>query len=136
MQFTPLGDRLLIRATQTEEKTQGGIFLAPNAVNTAPTTGVILAAGPGRYDNNGQLIPMQAKVGDIVLWGKFAGGFVEVNGEQLLLVHEGELVGIIGHQDISNEPISTGPFTTQSCRSCCPDGTCNCCLDAAKEGKS
>lgn len=126
--FTPLGDRLLIRATQVDTKTQGGLFLAPNAVNTAPTVGQILAAGPGRYDANGKLIPMQAKVGDIVMWGKFAGGFIDVNGEQLLLVHEGELIGIIGHTDITQEEKPT--------RACCQDGTCNCCLDAANEGRS
>lgn len=94
MNFTPLLDRVLIDPTPAEEKTQGGIILAQTATNQTPTTGTVIAIGPGRYDN-GVPIQMTVKPGDVVTWGKFAGSHITLGNVEFLLMRESDISGIL-----------------------------------------
>lgn len=89
----PLGDRVVLKA-EDEEQTVGGIVLAPNAKNK-PTTGKVVAVGPGKALDNGQVRELSVKEGDKVLFDKYAGSEVEYNGEKFLVVHENDLVAIV-----------------------------------------
>lgn len=89
----PLGDRVVLKA-EDEEQTVGGIVLASNAKNK-PTTGKVVAVGPGKALDNGQVRELSVKEGDKVLFDKYAGSEVEYNGEKFLVVHENDLVAIV-----------------------------------------
>lgn len=89
----PLGDRVVLKA-EDEEQTVGGIVLASNAKNK-PTTGKVVAVGPGKVLDNGQVRELSVKEGDKVLFDKYAGSEVEYNGEKFLVVHENDLVAIV-----------------------------------------
>lgn len=89
----PLGDRVVLKATN-EEQTVGGIVLAANAKDK-PTTATVIAVGPGKALDNGQIAPMNVKEGDKVLFDKYAGSEVEYNGDKYLVVRESELIAIV-----------------------------------------
>lgn len=89
----PLGDRVVLKA-EDEEQTVGGIVLASNAKNK-PTTGKVVAVGPGKVLDNGQVRELSVNEGDKVLFDKYAGSEVEYNGEKFLVVHENDLVAIV-----------------------------------------
>jgi chaperonin GroES len=95
MNFTPLRDRVLIRRTDEDEKTAGGIII-PDTAKEKPSQGEIVAIGEGARDKDGKIIPMSVKVGDKVLFGKWGGTDVKVDGEDLLILQEGDVFGIIG----------------------------------------
>ncbi|MCP4393592.1 MAG: co-chaperone GroES [Alphaproteobacteria bacterium] len=95
MKFTPLRDRVLIRRTDEDEKTAGGIII-PDSAKEKPSQGEIVAIGEGARDKDGKVIPMEVKVGDKVLFGKWGGTDVKVEGEDLLILQEGDVFGIIG----------------------------------------
>lgn len=92
--FTPLLDRVLIKPTPVEEKTAAGIILAQSDVNAAPTQGIVIATGPGRIEF-AHRVPMSTRVGDHVIWNKFAGSKITVEGEELLVMRESDIIGII-----------------------------------------
>lgn len=94
MNFTPLRDRVLIRRTDEDEKTAGGIII-PDTAKEKPSQGEIVAIGEGARDKDGKLLPMSVKVGDKVLFGKWGGTDVKVDGEDLLILQEGDVFGII-----------------------------------------
>lgn len=95
MKFTPLSNRVLVKPEMPDKETKGGIVIADTAVNNAPTEGIVVAVGMGRYDN-GMLIPMEVDVGDHVTWGKFAGVMVKIDDEPHLLMRENDISGIRG----------------------------------------
>lgn len=90
----PLGDRVVVQAKPAEEKTAGGIIL-PDTVKEKPMEGKIVAAGPGAVEN-GNKIELTVKVGDTVLYGKYSGTEVAINGEEYLIMRESDIFGIIG----------------------------------------
>jgi chaperonin GroES len=90
--FIPTLDRVLVRPIPVEEKTTGGIILAQTDTNATPTRGVVVAVGPGRWDS-GVFIGTMTAVGDKVMWSKFSGSELSLNGEKLLLMRESDLIG-------------------------------------------
>jgi chaperonin GroES len=94
IKFRPLHDRVLVRRVDSEEKTAGGIII-PDTAKEKPSEGEILAAGPGGRDEAGKLVPLDVKVGDRILFGKWSGTEVKVNGEDLLIMKESDVMGII-----------------------------------------
>ena len=94
MKVKPLGDRVLIEPSKELEKTKGGIVL-PDTAKEKPQEGKIVAAGPGKTSDEGKVIPMSVKVGDKVLYGKYSGTTITVDGEEYLIVREDEIVAII-----------------------------------------
>jgi chaperonin GroES len=94
MQFTPLHDRVLVRRIEGEEKTKGGLIV-PDTAKEKPSEGEIIAVGEGARTESGELIPMAVKAGDRVLFGKWSGSEVRLKGEDLLIMKESDVLGII-----------------------------------------
>jgi len=92
--FKPLGDRVVIELVKREEKTAGGIVL-PDSAKEKPMEGTVLAVGKGAKDNNGNLIPMELKAGDKVIFGKWAGTEIKVSGKELLIMKEADVMGVL-----------------------------------------
>lgn len=94
MQIRPLHDRVIVKRRAVETTTASGIVL-PDSAGEKPDQGEVLAVGPGKRDNDGKLIPMQVKVGDRVLFGKYSGQSVKVDGEELLVMREDDIMGVL-----------------------------------------
>ena len=94
MAFRPLHDRVLVRRVEAEEKTAGGIII-PDTAKEKPSQGEIVAVGPGGRDENGKIIQMELKAGDRVLFGKWSGTEVKLDGEDLLIMKESDIMGVI-----------------------------------------
>jgi len=94
MALKPLHDRVLVRRTESEEKTSGGLII-PDSAKEKPSEGEIVSAGPGARKDSGELIEMGVKAGDKVLFGKWSGTEVTIDGEELLMMKEGDIMGII-----------------------------------------
>ena len=94
LSFKPLGGRVLVEPIEQEEVTAGGIVL-PETAKEKPQQGKILAAGPGDRDDAGKRIPMDVKVGDTVLFAKYSGSEVKMDGKKLLIMRESDLLGIL-----------------------------------------
>ncbi len=94
MALKPLHDRVLVRRTESEEKTKGGLII-PDSAKEKPSEGEIVAAGPGARKDSGELIEMAVKAGDKVLFGKWSGTEVTINDEELLMMKESDIMGII-----------------------------------------
>ena len=94
MKFKPLQDRVLVRRVAQEEKTAGGIII-PDTAKEKPMEAEIVAVGPGARDDKGKLIPLDVKVGDRVLFGKWSGTEVVIDGEDLLIMKESDIMGVI-----------------------------------------
>jgi chaperonin GroES len=94
MQFTPLHDRVLVRRIEGEEKTKGGLIV-PDTAKEKPSEGEIIAVGEGARTESGALIPMAVKAGDRVLFGKWSGSEVRIEGEDLLIMKESDILGIV-----------------------------------------
>lgn len=92
--FRPLGDRVVIEATKREEKTAGGIVL-PDSAKEKPMEGTVISVGKGARDNQGNLIPMELKAGDKIVFGKWAGTEVKINGKELLIMKESDVMGVL-----------------------------------------
>src|SRR5262245_39170485 len=92
--FRPLHDRLLVRRVEAEEKTPAGIII-PDTAKEKPVEGEVLAVGPGARDESGRIIPLDVRVGDRVLFGKWAGTDVIIDGEERLILKEGDILGVI-----------------------------------------
>ena len=95
MKFRPLQDRVLVRRIEEEEKTKGGIII-PDTAKEKPSQGEITAVGPGGRDEAGKLIPIDLRVGDRVLFGKWSGTEVKLDGEDLIIMKESDILGIVG----------------------------------------
>ena len=94
MAFTPLHDRVLVRRVESDEKTAGGLII-PDSAKEKPAEAVVVACGEGARKDSGELIPMAVKEGDKVLFGKWSGTEVTVDGEELLIMKESDILGII-----------------------------------------
>ena len=95
MNLTPLHDRLIVRAAPPAEVTKGGIIL-PDTAQEKPQQGEVLAVGTGKIDDNGKVLPMAVKVGDTVLYGKYSGTEISVDGEEVLIMRESDVFAIVG----------------------------------------
>ena len=93
--FRPLHDRVVVRRVESEEKTKGGIII-PDTAKEKPQEGEIVAVGTGARDDKGALIALDVKVGDRVLFGKWSGTEVKLNGQDLLIMKESDIMGIVG----------------------------------------
>ncbi|HZT25294.1 MAG TPA: co-chaperone GroES [Pseudolabrys sp.] len=94
MKFRPLHDRVVVRRVESEERTAGGIII-PDTAKEKPSQGEIVAVGPGGRDESGKLIPIDLKVGDTILFGKWSGTEVKIDGEELLIMKESDVMGVI-----------------------------------------
>jgi chaperonin GroES len=94
MKFRPLHDRVVVRRLDAEEKTKGGIII-PDTAKEKPQEGEIVAAGPGARDESGKLVPLDVKAGDRILFGKWSGTEVKIDGEDLLIMKESDVMGIV-----------------------------------------
>jgi chaperonin GroES len=92
--FRPLHDRVVVRRLESEEKTKGGIII-PDSAKEKPQQGEIIAAGPGARDEAGKLVPLDVKAGDKVLFGKWSGTEVKLDGDELLIMKESDIMGVI-----------------------------------------
>ncbi|TIU42905.1 MAG: co-chaperone GroES [Mesorhizobium sp.] len=93
--FRPLHDRVVVRRVESESKTAGGIII-PDTAKEKPQEGEIIAVGSGARDETGKLVPLDVKAGDRILFGKWSGTEVKLNGEDLLIMKESDIMGIIG----------------------------------------
>jgi len=103
MNFRPLHDRVVVRRLEAEEKTAGGIII-PDTAKEKPMEGEVVAVGPGARDETGKLVPLDVKSGDRILFGKWSGTEVKLDGEELLIMKESDIMGII-----EDHPATTPP---------------------------
>ncbi|RNJ64105.1 MAG: co-chaperone GroES [Porphyrobacter sp. IPPAS B-1204] len=95
MAFRPLHDRVVVRRIEADQKTAGGIII-PDSAQEKPSEGEVIAVGEGNRDDDGDRIPLDVKPGDRVLFGKWSGTEVKINGEDLLIMKESDIMGIVG----------------------------------------
>jgi chaperonin GroES len=94
MKFRPLHDRVVVRRLDSEEKTKGGIII-PDSAKEKPQEGEVIGVGAGARDESGKLVPLDVKVGDRVLFGKWSGTEVKIDGQDLLIMKESDIMGVI-----------------------------------------
>ena len=94
MKFRPLHDRVMVRRVAQEEKTAGGIII-PDTAKEKPMEGEVMAVGSGARDESGKLVPLDVKAGDIVVFSKWAGTELSIDGEEMLVMKESDLIGVI-----------------------------------------
>ena len=94
MAFRPLGDRVLVKRVEEEEKTRGGIII-PDTAKEKPQEGEVIAVGPGARDENGKVQPLDVKTGDRILFGKWSGTEVKLDGKDLLIMKESDILGVL-----------------------------------------
>jgi chaperonin GroES len=94
MKFRPLHDRVVVRRIEAEEKSSGGIII-PDTAKEKPMEGEVIAVGPGARNEQGQLVPLDVKEGDRILFGKWSGTEVKLDGEELLIMKESDIMGIV-----------------------------------------
>ena len=94
MKFRPLHDRIVVKRIDAEEKTKGGIII-PDTAKEKPQEGEVLAVGPGARDETGKLVPLDLTVGDRILFGKWSGTDIKLDGEELLIMKESDVMGVI-----------------------------------------
>ena len=94
MKFRPLHDRVVVRRIEAEEKTAGGIII-PDTAKEKPMEGEVIAVGPGARDEAGKLVPLDVKGGDRILFGKWSGTEVKLDGEELLIMKESDIMGVL-----------------------------------------
>jgi chaperonin GroES len=94
MHFRPLHDRVVVRRIEAEEKTSGGIII-PDTAKEKPQQGEVIAAGPGARDEKGVIQPLDVKAGDRILFGKWSGTEVKIDGEELLIMKESDILGVL-----------------------------------------
>jgi chaperonin GroES len=95
LKFRPLHDRVVVKRITAESKSAGGIII-PDTAQEKPSQGEIIAVGPGGRDETGKLIPLDVKVGNTVLFGKWSGTEVKIDGEDLLIMKESDIMGVVG----------------------------------------
>ena len=94
MAFTPLHDRVLVRRTEGDEKTAGGLII-PDSAKEKPQEGEVVSTGEGARKDSGELIPMAVKAGDTILFGKWSGTEIKIDGEELLIMKESDILGVM-----------------------------------------
>jgi chaperonin GroES len=99
MKFRPLGDRVLVKRVEEETTTKGGIII-PDTAKEKPQEGEVLAVGPGGRDEDGDYIAMDVKVGDRILFGKWSGTEVKIDGDDLIIMKESDILGVLDKSDV------------------------------------
>ena len=94
MKFNPLHDRVLVRRTESDEKTKGGLII-PDSAKEKPQEGVVVAVGKGARDENGKRVELDVKEGDRILFGKWSGSEVKIDGQDLLIMKESDILGVL-----------------------------------------
>lgn len=94
MKIHPLADRIVVKPAEAEEKTKGGLYL-PDTAKEKPVWGEVIAAGPGKTTDDGKKLPMEVKVGDKVLYGKYSGTEVTVDGQEVLIMRESDIFAVM-----------------------------------------
>ena len=94
MAFRPLGDRVLVKRVEEESKTKGGIII-PDTAKEKPQEGEVIAVGPGARDESGKLVELDVKVGDRILFGKWSGSEVKIDGQDLIIMKESDVLGVL-----------------------------------------
>jgi chaperonin GroES len=107
MKFRPLHDRVVVRRVEAEEKTKGGIII-PDTAKEKPQEGEVIAAGPGGRDESGKLIPLDLKAGDRILFGKWSGTEIKLDGEELLIMKESDVMGVVESRAAASRGASAG----------------------------
>ena len=102
MKFRPLHDRVVVRRLEAEEKTAGGIII-PDTAKEKPQQGEVIAVGPGARDENGKVNPLDVQVGDRILFGKWSGTEVRIDGEDLLIMKESDIMGVVEQSVVSRK---------------------------------
>ncbi len=102
MKFRPLHDRVVVRRIDAEEKTKGGIII-PDTAKEKPQEGEVIAVGPGARDETGKIQPLDVKAGDRVLFGKWSGTEVRIDGEDLLIMKESDIMGVVEQSSASKK---------------------------------
>jgi chaperonin GroES len=102
MKFRPLHDRVVIRRVEHEAKTTGGNFI-PDTAQEKPMEGEIVAVGPGARDDNGKVVPLDVKAGDRILFGKWSGTEIKLDGEDLLIMGESDVMGVIDAKSLAKK---------------------------------
>ena len=102
MKFRPLHDRVVVKRIDAEEKTAGGIII-PDTAKEKPMEGEVIAVGPGARNEKGELFPLDVKAGDRILFGKWSGTEVKIDGEELLIMKESDIMGIIEEKKIAKK---------------------------------
>ena len=92
--FRPLGDRVLVKRIKEEERTKGGIVI-PDTAKEKPQEGTVIAVGKGKYTDEGKLIPIEVRSGDKILFGKYSGSEVKLDGEEHIIMREDDILGIL-----------------------------------------
>jgi|SRR3954468_11455891 chaperonin GroES len=101
MKFRPLHDRVVVRRVKSDEKSAGGIII-PDTAQEKPQEGEVIAAGPGARDEAGKLVPLDVKVGDRILFGKWSGTEVKLDGEELLIMKESDIMGVVEGKPVAS----------------------------------
>src|SRR6201985_454567 len=109
MKFRPLHDRVVVKRIDAEEKTAGGIII-PDTAKEKPSQGEVIAVGPGGRDESGKLIPIDIQVGDRVLFGKWSGTEVKIDGQELLIMKESDIMGVLDEPAGKKKAASASPF--------------------------
>ena len=94
MAFRPLHDRVVVQAVESESKSAGGIII-PDTAKEKPSQGKVISVGPGARDNDGKLVALELKKGDVVLYGKYSGTEVKIDGKDMLIMRESDVMGIV-----------------------------------------
>ncbi|HVA83266.1 MAG TPA: co-chaperone GroES [Candidatus Binataceae bacterium] len=94
MKFRPLGDRILVKRIKEEERTKGGIII-PDTAKEKPQEGKVIAVGKGKYSEDGKLIPIEVKAGDKILFGKYSGSEIKLEGDEHIILREDDILGIL-----------------------------------------
>jgi chaperonin GroES len=94
MRFRPLHDRVVVRRIDADERSAGGIII-PDTAKEKPSQGEVIAVGPGARDETGKLVPLDVKAGDTVLFGKWSGTEVKIDGQELLIIKESDIMGVL-----------------------------------------
>ena len=102
MKFRPLGDRVVVRRVQEDQKTPGGIII-PDTAQEKPQEGEVVAVGPGALDENGKRVTPEVKAGDFVLFGKWSGTEVKLDGQELLIMKESDIMGILEGRPVAKK---------------------------------
>lgn len=94
MAFRPLHDRVVVQAVESESKSAGGIII-PDTAKEKPSQGKVISVGPGARDNDGKLVALELKKGDVVLYGKYSGTEVKIGGKDMLIMRESDVMGVV-----------------------------------------
>lgn len=105
MKFRPLHDRVVIRRAESDTKSKGGIII-PDVAKEKPQEGQVVAVGPGSHDESGKLVPLDVSAGDTILFGKWSGTEVKIDGEDLLIMKEADIMGIVDGADVSAKKVA------------------------------